>query len=39
MDRQAAATHLAKVFAFLACGKTAAAQLHAQILIRWLQTL
>jgi hypothetical protein len=39
MDRQTAATHLAKVFAFLACGKTAAAQLHARILIAWLQAI
>jgi len=37
MDRQTASTHLAKVFAFLACGQTAKARVHAEALIDWLQ--
>jgi hypothetical protein len=39
MDRQTASTHLAKVFAYLACGKTLSARHHAAVLIAWLQAL
>jgi hypothetical protein len=39
MDRQTASTHLAKVFAFLACGKPAQARPHAAALIAWLQAI
>jgi hypothetical protein len=38
MDRQTASTHLAKVFAFLACGKPEQARPHAAALIAWLQS-
>jgi len=39
MDRQTASTHIAKVFAFLACGRTAQARIHAQALIAWLASV
>jgi hypothetical protein len=39
MDRQTASTHIAKVFAFLACGKLDQARHHAQQLISWLESL
>jgi hypothetical protein len=39
MDRQTATTHLAKVFAFLACGNAAKARPHAAALVAWLQSL
>lgn len=39
MDRTEASRELAKVFAFLACGKVAAARTHAAALIAWLESL
>jgi hypothetical protein len=39
MDRQTAARHIAKVFAFLACGQPEQARVHAQQLVRWLQSI
>lgn len=39
MTRAEAATALAKVFAFVACGKTAEARRWAQTLIDWLKTI
>jgi len=39
VDRQTASTHLAKIFAFLACGKTASARPHIAALMGWLGSL
>lgn len=39
MDRTTASRELARVFAYLACGKTAAARTAAQALINWLQSI
>jgi hypothetical protein len=39
MTRSEASTALAKVFAYLACGKSGAASMAAQPLINWLQSV
>jgi len=39
MDRQTAARHIAKVFAFLACGHPEQARVHARALVAWLQSI
>jgi hypothetical protein len=39
MDRQTASRELARVFAYLAVGKTGAARMAAQQLINWLQSI
>lgn len=39
MDRPTASMHIAKVFAFLACGKRELAVPHIAALLRWLENL
>ena len=39
MDRNEATRALAKVFAYLACGKPAEARTWAQVLIEWLESI
>lgn len=39
MDRNEAARAIAKVFAYLACGKPEQARQYARQLISWLQTI
>ena len=39
MDRTEASRQIARVFAYLACGKTAQAREAAQTLIAWLATI
>lgn len=39
MDRQTAATAIAKIFAYLACGKPDQARIWAAKLISWLETI
>jgi len=39
MDRQTAAMHLAKVFAFVSCGQPHKARPHIAALVAWLESL
>jgi hypothetical protein len=39
MDRTEVSRHVAKVFAYLACGQRDKARHHAQLLIDWLRSI